>query len=304
MSDKKNVLEAAVRPLQVIEDERLDRAGVSLLIKREDLIHPLVSGNKWHKLKYNLTAARQQGYGTLLSFGGAYSNHIHALAAAARAHGFQSVGVIRGEPYEPLNPTLQFAVEQGMRLHYLNRLAYRRKYEADILDALRARFGDFYLIPEGGSNPLGVRGCGDIVTDIDQAFDVLVCACGTGATLAGLVAGLEGRARALGIAVLKGAGFLNGEVRRFLAEVGAPACDNWSLALDFHCGGYAKTSPGLLAFMSDFERRHAIPLDPVYTGKMLYGLFELIGKGEFARGTTIVAIHSGGLQGRSGFGLQ
>ncbi len=292
-------LSAAPRPLQVVDDPRLRQAGVQLLVKREDLVHPVISGNKWHKLRYNLEAARSQGHHTLLSFGGAYSNHIHALAAAGRAAGFNTIGVIRGECYEPLNPTLQFAADQGMRLHYLNRREYRRKSSPELLDGLRRLFGAFYPIPEGGSNALAVKGCREIVADIDQPFDIIATACGTGGTLAGLVAGLEGRAQALGFAVLKGGAFLRDEVAALLQSAAEPPFGNWSINPDYHFGGYAKVKPELLAFMADFEARHAIPLEPVYTAKMLFGLFDLIAQGFFPRGTTIVAIHTGGLQGRA-----
>ncbi len=289
---------AAPRPLQELTDVRLARAGVRLLIKREDRLHPIVSGNKWHKLKYNLEAAKAQEQRTLLSFGGAYSNHIHALAEAGAACGFDTIGVIRGEPCERLNPTLQFAVERGMRLHYLSRADYRRKQNREIVEALKVEFGDFYLIPEGGSNALAVKGCREIVTDIDQPFDLIATACGTGATLAGLVTGLTGDQQALGFAVLKGAAFLRDEVVELLKSATNSAYDNWSINLDYHFGGYAKTTPELFQFIADFEADHAIPLEPIYTGKMLYGLFDLIGRGVFRRGSTIVAIHTGGLQGR------
>ncbi len=290
---------AAARPLEEVDAPLLKQAGVQLLVKREDQVHPVISGNKWHKLKYNLEAARLQGQQTLLSFGGAYSNHIHALAGAGRACGFNTIGVIRGEPYEPLNPTLQFAADQGMVLHYLNRADYRLKHSPDVLAALQAKFGDFYLIPEGGSNALAVKGCREIVADIDQPFDVIATACGTGGTLAGLVAGLEGQKVALGFAVLKGGGFLNDEVARLLRCAAEPARTNWSINLDYHFGGYARVTPELLSFVAAFEAQHEIPLEPIYTGKMFYGLLDLVRRGFFPRGTTIVAVHTGGLQGKA-----
>ena len=279
----------------------LDKAGVRLLIKRLDLVHPVISGNKWYKLKYNLLAAREQGHDTLLSFGGSYSNHIHAMAGAGAEYGFNSIGVIRGEEHTPLNPTLQFAVDHGMQLFYLNRADYRRKDSAEIIARLRAEFGDFYLIAEGGSNALAVKGCAEIIADIDQSFDVIACACGTAGTLSGLIAGLHGERQALGVAVLKGAVFLNDEVKALLAASGLPQFDNWRIELDYHFGGYAKTEPGLLEFMRRFETAYAIPLEQVYTGKLMFALFDLIGKGAFARGTTLLVLHSGGLQGRAAF---
>jgi 1-aminocyclopropane-1-carboxylate deaminase len=290
-------------PVQVLHDPLLDHHGVRLLIKRTDLVHPIISGNKWYKLKYNLLAARQQGASTLLSFGGAYSNHIHALAGAGREYGFKTIGVIRGEPCEPLNPTLQFAVEQGMELHYLNRSDYRLKQSPQIIELLHQQFGGFYLVPEGGTNALAVRGCSEMVADVSDEFDVVACACGTGGTLAGVIAGLNGERHALGVAVLKGAAFLNDEVRRLLLESRGQQFNNWDIECDYHHGGYAKTTPELLAFMQRFEDVHGIPLDPVYTGKLLFALYEMIKQQRFTPGTTLLAIHSGGLQGRAGFGL-
>ena len=263
-------------PLQEIHDTRLEQAGVRLMLKRLDLVHPLISGNKWYKLKYNLLAAREQGYETLLSFGGAYSNHIHALAAAGHEYGFKTIGVIRGEAHVPLNPTLQFAVDHGMRLFYLNRADYRRKASNEIIEKLKAEFGDFYLVPEGGSNALAVKGCAETIADIDEAFDVIVCACGTGGTLAGLIAGLAGRRQALGVAVLKGAGFLNDEVTSLLQSAVGQVYANWQINLDYHFGGYAKVKPELLNFIREFEMQHGIPLEPIYTGKMMFGLFYVI----------------------------
>ena len=356
------LLTAHPTPIQEVHDPLLDRHGVRLWVKRTDLVHPIISGNKWYKLKYNLLAARQQGYATLLSFGGAYSNHIHALAGAGREYGFRTIGMIRGEPCEPLNPTLQFAVEHGMELHYLNRADYRLKQSPQIIEQLHQQFGEFYLVPEGGTNALAVQGCSEMLTDVSDEFDVVACACGTGGTLAGVIAGLNGERRALGVAVLKGGEFLRDEVQRLLEgrnvqhnvnyEVIPPPSrstqragikglgggdqsavlnatqfgkyvfkspppnpllegggaktypfDNWQINCDHHHGGYAKATPELLAFMQRFEDEHGIPLDPVYTGKLLFALYELIGQQQFARGATLLAIHSGGLQGRAGFGL-
>ncbi len=290
------ILKPGFRPLEEIEDKNLDKANIRLLIKREDRVHPVISGNKWHKLKYNLEAAQAQGHKTLLSFGGAYSNHIHALAGAGEAYGFNTIGIIRGEAYKPLNPTLQFSVDHGMQLHYLNRNNYRRKHEPEIIDELRERFGEFYLIPEGGSNPLAVKGCKEIIADINIPFDIITSPCGTGGTLAGLIAGLESKQKALGFAVLKGADFLKNDIVQLLQLSNENNHDNWQINLDYHFGGYAKIKPELLNFIDEFETKHAIPLEPIYTGKMMYGLFDLIKQRVFPQGTTIVAIHTGGLQ--------
>lgn len=290
-------------PVQEIYDPLLDHHGVRLLIKRSDLVHPTISGNKWYKLKYNLLAARQQGYQALLSFGGAYSNHIHALAAAGHAYGFNTIGMIRGEAYQPLNPTLQFAVDHGMALHYLNRVDYRLKESVLFVEQLQQRFGEFYLLPEGGTNELAVQGCRELLADVVEPFDLVACACGTGGSFAGLVAALNGTHQALGVAVLKGAEFLRDAVQQWVLQSTRQQFDNWQIESDYHHGGYAKTTPELLAFMQDFEQLHGIPLDPVYTGKLFFALYALVKQQHFARGTTLLAIHSGGLQGRAGFGL-
>jgi len=286
-------------PIVEINDAEIDACGVRLLIKRIDLVHPVVSGNKWYKLKYNLQQAHQQGQQTLLSFGGAYSNHIHALAGAGRTEGFNTIGVIRGEPHQPLNATLQYATEQGMHLHYVSRADYRLKNTPQFIANLAERFGPFYLIPEGGSNALALAGVKEIIGGIDVPFDFVATACGTGGTLAGLIAGLQGEHQALGIAVLKGGDFINQEVALLLSQAGSAAYSNWKIETDYHFGGYAKTKPELLDFMAEFERQHAIPLEPVYTAKMFYALFDKIKHGDFARGSTIVALHTGGLQGRA-----
>ncbi|HHJ80371.1 MAG TPA: pyridoxal-phosphate dependent enzyme, partial [Candidatus Tenderia electrophaga] len=226
-------------------------------------------------------------------------NHIHALAGAGAEYGFKTIGMIRGEAHTPLNPTLQFAVDHGMQLHYLNRIDYRNKHSAEIIDSLKREFGDFYLIPEGGSNALAVQGCAEIIADIEQPFDVIACACGTAGTLSGLIAGLQGEHQALGFAVLKGAGFLADEVRKLLVAAGSPQHDNWQINLDYHFGGYAKIRPELLVFMHRFEAANDIILEPIYTGKLLFGIYDLLVSGHFQRGQTVLVLHSGGLQGRA-----
>lgn len=293
-----DLLNAFPTPLQRLDSELLTRHGVTLSVKRLDLVHPVVSGNKWYKLKYNLHHARQQGFRTILSFGGAYSNHIHALAGACAELGLNSIGVIRGEPHHPLNPTLQFAKQQGMQLHYISRSEYRDKQSPQLLAALTEQFGDFYLVPEGGSNSLALKGVAELVDELGADFDVLCCACGSGGTLAGLIAGLRGKKLIEGYVALKGGGFLSTDIRRLLRAGDYPEWSNWTLQLDYHFGGFAKTTPQLLQFMRQFEVSHNIPLEPLYTAKMFYGLFERIERGVYPSGTHVIALHSGGLQGR------
>lgn len=281
-------------PVQEIFDPTLDVAGVRLLIKREDLNHPYVSGNKWWKLKYNLKEAKRQNHKTLLTFGGAYSNHIYATAAAAHDVGFSSIGIIRGEETLPLNHTLSFAAEKSMKLHYVSREQYRNKTETEFIDQLHQQFGDFYLIPEGGTNELAVKGVTEFAQTFGNDFDYLCCSCGTGGTLAGLIQGLPKEKTILGFSSLKGGEFLNQEVNQWLPE----QSDNWKIITDYHFGGYGKTTHALEEFKTNFERKNRIPLDPVYTAKMMAGIFDVAQKGFFKTGSTILVIHTGGLQGK------
>jgi 1-aminocyclopropane-1-carboxylate deaminase len=259
-----------------------------------------MSGNKWHKLKYNLQEAKEQGKDTLLTFGGAYSNHIYAVAAAGKIFNFNTIGIIRGEEHNPLNPTLSFAKENGMRIYYLERGSYRNKNSPEILDDLIKKFGDFYLLPEGGTNEFAVKGCSEIIGKIVKDFDYVCCPCGTGGTLAGLISGLNGSKFALGFAVLKGASFLKEDVNSLLKSVSDPPTENWDIILDYHFGGYAKFNKKLFEFIERFISLTKIPIEPIYTGKMLYGIYDLISNGFFKQETRIVAIHTGGLQGLSG----
>lgn len=288
-------------PLQKLEDELLQEQGVELWVKREDLLHPHISGNKWRKLKYNLQEARRQGHHTLLTFGGAYSNHIAATAAAGQEYGFKTIGIIRGEEHLPLNPTLSFATSCGMQLHYISREKYKLKADPDFLEELQQQFGQVYLLPEGGTNLLAVKGCTEIVQDIPIKYDYICSAMGTGGTLAGIVAGLAGERQVLGFPALKGGAFLKQEVEELVQAYSGHTYSNWQLITEYHFGGYAKVNPELLAFMEAFRQKHHIPLEPVYTGKMMFGLFDLIREGFFARGSRIVAVHTGGLQGNAGF---
>ncbi|NWG28595.1 MAG: 1-aminocyclopropane-1-carboxylate deaminase/D-cysteine desulfhydrase [Ignavibacteriaceae bacterium] len=287
-------------PLEKVNDPFLAERQISLFVKREDLNHPEMSGNKWHKLKHNLAEARKQGKDTILTFGGAYSNHIYAVAAAGRIFNFNTIGIIRGEEHLPLNPTLSFAKENGMIFHYLDRTAYRKKNSSEIINYLQNIFGNFYLVPEGGTNELAVKGCSDIVKSIDIPFDYICSPCGTGGTLAGLISGLNENQFALGFAVLKGASFLIENVNNLLENSGNNSFRNWEINLDYHFGGYAKMNSELREFTYKFTSLTKIPIEPIYTGKMLFGIYDLTAKGYFAEGSRIIAIHTGGLQGLKG----
>lgn len=296
----KPLLSYTPTPIQEIQDNVLTTAGVRLLVKREDLNHPFISGNKWWKLKYNLLEAASQKKTTLLTFGGAYSNHIFSTAAAARELGFKSIGIVRGEEVLPLNSTLAFAKQCGMHLQYCSRDDYRKKNELQFIDNLKNEFGDFYLIPEGGSNELAVKGCrefGSLLLDtMENSFDYLCLPVGTGGTVAGLIESFQNQKEIIGFPVLKGADFLEKEINNFISR--SDEYKNWHLELSYHFGGYAKTTNPLLEFIQTMETRCDLPLDHVYTGKLIWGIMDYIKEGKFKRGSTVVALHTGGLQGK------
>ncbi|MFG2127694.1 1-aminocyclopropane-1-carboxylate deaminase/D-cysteine desulfhydrase [Streptomyces sp. NPDC048751] len=280
-------------PLVEVEDERFDRRGVRLLLKRDDLVHPELIGNKWRKLAPNLAVAAGR---PVLTFGGAYSNHLRATAAAGRLLGLRTVGVVRGQELadRPLNPSLARCAADGMRLHFVDRATYRRKTESDTLTAILRATGaeDAYVVPEGGSNETAVRGCRALGEELRGHADVVAVACGTGGTLAGLAAGLAPGQRALGIPVLRG-GFLTADTEALQIRAFGSLRGDWTLDDRFHCGGYARTTPELHAFADDFEERHGLPVERLYVAKLLYGLVTLTGEGAFPRGTTLAAIVTG-----------
>jgi 1-aminocyclopropane-1-carboxylate deaminase len=286
-------------PIQEIKDHpAVDQAGLRLLIKREDLNHPHISGNKWWKLRYNLEALEQRGLRTILTFGGAYSNHIYATSAAAKEWNIKSIGIIRGERPEHLSHTLQFALKNGMELHYVTRAEYRNRSSLTILTEMKNRFGDFYMVPEGGSNGEAIRGCAEFAKKLSIIpFDHLFVSVGTGGTMAGLICGLNGARSVVGISALKGGGFLKSDIERMIYECIKDDPGNWSLLTDYHHGGYAKTTPELLSFIKEMRTVYNLPLDHVYTGKLLWAVIQEIKAGRFKRGEEILVLHSGGLQG-------
>lgn len=268
--------------------------GVKITVKRLDLVHLQISGNKFFKLKYNFLDAQRQGFKKVLTFGGAYSNHIAAAAYAAHACGFASAGMIRGEELaaRPLNATLQTAQQFGMQLRFISREQYRLKHTAEFLAQLQASYPEHYVIPEGGTNALAIQGCREILTENDvNNFDLICCAAGTGGTIAGLIEASRPQQQILGFSALKGL-FLNDEVAKLTAKT------NWEIIDDYCCGGYAKTTPELLQFIRLFEAEHSLPLEQIYTGKMLFGISQMIQRGEIASDQRVLIIHSGGLQGK------
>lgn len=281
--------------------------GIEVLVRRDDLVHPLLSGNKFYKLFYNLQAARAGGYRQLLSWGGAYSNHLHALAAAGRHYGFNTVGIVRGERPARLSPTLAEAEAWGMQLHFVPRSVYGRETEAQ-MNELSDLYGKFYPLPEGGANRLGSLGTQVVGWALEQQLQGAYCEvclpCGTGSTLAGVSTGLPADKTAVGFSVLKGAGDLGANIvqaEKSLKHSNEPG-GSWRLISGFHGGGYARKLPNKLKnFWHRFEADTGLLLDPVYTLKMFWGMAELADRGYWPRNTRLVAIHTGGLQGRRGF---
>lgn len=284
-------------PLQRLTNAEIEKADVRLYVKRDDLIHPTVSGNKWRKLRYNLLEAQARGAEAILTFGGAYSNHLYATAAAGNALGLKTIGIVRGLELEGKeNTTLQFCRAQGMNLHFVTREEYRQRHSEAYLEDIAARFGNPYLIPEGGTTELALKGVAEMVFEIKDQLgampDFIATAAGTGGTAAGI---LSAGAGVLAFSALKGGDFLQEDIHQLLKAYEQPG--NLTLLTDYHFGGYAKWNGELLAFMQDFKAGFDIQLEQVYTAKMFYGLFDLIQKGYFKAGTTIVAVHTGGLQG-------
>jgi 1-aminocyclopropane-1-carboxylate deaminase/D-cysteine desulfhydrase-like pyridoxal-dependent ACC family enzyme len=289
-------------PLELINDPLFEQKQIQVYFKRDDLIHPEISGNKWRKLIYNIEAA---GKRPVLTFGGAFSNHIAATAAACNAAGISSIGIIRGEESSKLNPTLALAAKKGMKLKFISRAEYRKKNEIRFLNQLKEEFDDPFIIPEGGSNNFGVKGCADILSEIEIDFDHILTAVGTGATIAGISSALKEGQHAIGIPVLKGASYLNEEIDDLLtnyagSEKAAVAKSKLEMIHDYHFGGYAKITSALIDFMNEFYARHGIKTDAVYSGKSLYALFDLIKNDHFEKGQKIIFYHCGGLQGNKG----
>ncbi|MHA7058652.1 1-aminocyclopropane-1-carboxylate deaminase/D-cysteine desulfhydrase [Aquimarina sp. M1] len=292
--------EAKISKNEKIVDPMLKKAGVSVVMKREDQLHKDVSGNKFRKLKYNVMETKRSGFSTLLTFGGAYSNHIAATASAGKLVGIKTVGVIRGEELAKdlkhtlsENDTLRFANEQSMILKFVSRTAYREKASAKFLEELKEEFGSFYMVPEGGTNALAIKGCEEILTTGDNGYDYICCPVGTGGTISGIINSSLAHQQVIGFPSLKGS-FLSEEIKKYAYK------KNWNLVEDYHFGGYGKINTELIEFINTFWDVQNIALDPIYTGKMMYGLFDQIKNGVFTKNTRILAIHTGGLQGISG----
>lgn len=286
--------------LQQLSHTLLDEKRVKVSVLRLDQVHPIVSGNKFFKLKYNLGEAKKLGKKTILTFGGAFSNHIYATASAAHLAGFQSIGIIRGKDADRNNPTLAHAQQMGMQLHFVDRESYRKKSSPEFLENLKSQFGDFYLIPEGGTNELAIEGTKEILVGLDFSFTHFCVSIGTGGTFAGLAASLQNHQTLIGLSSLKGE-FIHEEVAKLLDTNEIQSKGSLEIKTEYHFGGYGKHKPELLEFMGWFYNEFKIPLDPIYTGKMAFGAWDLIKKDHFPSGSKVLLIHTGGLQGNAGF---
>jgi len=283
--------------IKTLENIRLNN---QVSLKPDYLIHPTVSGNKYRKLKYNLQKVQSENYKGILTFGGAFSNHIAATAAAGMVLNIPTVGVIRGEELaskKELNSTLNYAKSCGMHLEYVSRSDYKQKNDPAYLKLLLENFKNFYVIPEGGTNGLAIKGCQEILSQEDLTFDIICCAVGTGGTIAGLINSSLPTQKIIGFPALKG-GFLNEDICKFASQ------SNWELWDAYHFGGYAKVDSKLITFMNHFKSTYKIPLDPVYTAKMMYGIFDAIQTGKIPKNAKVLAIHTGGLQGVEGMNLR
>ena len=282
-------------PIQELKNEFLEKHKVQIHIQRDDLIHKEVSGNKWRKLKYNIDEYFNEGCQNLVTFGGAFSNHIAATASIGKLLNIPTYGIIRGENIS--NQTLEAAIKNGMELHFVTREEYKKKNQSKTVIKLMNSLKKPYMIPEGGSNLLGLKGCEDIIQKND--FDLVTCACGTGTTLSGIISSLQINQSAIGFSVLKGGDFLEKDVRENLKLLNCEN-SNWKIDTNFHCGGYAKYHSSLIDFINNFWKVNSIKLDPVYTGKAMFGLYNLIKTGDLSA-KKILFIHTGGLQGIQGF---
>jgi len=274
-------------------------SGYSLFLKREDNIHEVVSGNKFRKLKYPLQDMMRSDKKAILTFGGAYSNHIAAVAETGRILNIKTTGIIRGEELGPAvasNPTLRFASKCGMRLVFMSREEYRTKDNSETLGRYVENLSDYYIIPEGGTSELAVKGCEEILTSEDSEFDYVCVTVGTGGTFAGIINSLQSHQTGIGFSALKGT-FQKELIARYAAN------ENFEI-IDTYCfGGYAKIDSELIRFINEFKNTAGIQLDPIYTGKMMFGILKLMEEGYFRKNSRILAIHTGGLQGIEGMNL-
>jgi 1-aminocyclopropane-1-carboxylate deaminase len=278
-----------------IDLEAFGVSGFALDLRREDLLHPSISGNKFRKLKYNIIAAREENHHALLTFGGAYSNHIAAVAAAGKEFGFKTIGVIRGEELaeKALNPTLAYAKSCGMHLHFISREAYCHKKKSKYIQSLNDLFGPFYLLPEGGTNHKAILGCSEMLGKDDTKYDYICVAVGTGGTTAGIVKASEEHQKIVGFSALQST-YQHAEIQKYTNRTNYEIIDSYAF------GGYGKIDSEIVRFINEFKEISGVRLDPIYTGKMMYGVLDLLKRKYFNENSRILAIHTGGLQGIEG----
>jgi 1-aminocyclopropane-1-carboxylate deaminase len=283
--------------LEIINYPPWEKTGIEVTVLREDLVHPFITGNKYRKLKYNLIDFKNSGKKIILSFGGAFSNHLVAVAASSYENGFKSIGIIRGEDID--NDYISFMRSCGMTLHFISRSDYRLKTKGEFLIKLEKELiekkliqslDELFILPEGGSNDAAVKGASEIMNDIPEETEFIACACGTGATISGISKTLQVHQKALGISVLKANDYFENEVIRFGGEIKKITFIN-----DYHFGGYAKKDISLMNFCKNFTNISNIPVEPVYTGKLFFGIDDLIKKNYFSKGTRVTLIHTGGI---------
>lgn len=285
-------------PIQQIDHPLLAEKEIRLFIKRDDLIHDQIMGNKWRKLKYNLSEARILEKKSIVTLGGAYSNHIYATAAAGSEFGFETIGIIRGEELNPSsNPTLEFAASKNMTLRFVDRNTYRKMSVDPAI--LQEEYPDSYALPEGGTNHLAIKGTSELVDEISVGFDVIALPVGTGGTFCGILDGVKTHQHVLGVSSLKG-DFMQEEIKKLLIKFNIEK-NNFSIDTDYHFGGYGKTTDELIDFINWFKENFGISLDPIYTGKTFFAVWDMIKNDKFEKNLKIILLHTGGLQGISGF---
>lgn len=284
-------------PLEKILHPLFASKKVEVYIKRDDLIHPIVSGNKWRKLKYNFEAFRSSAKSGIITLGGAYSNHLVASAEACWQQDIPLLAIVRGEQVS--NDSLDFCRAKGMRIEFISRSDYRTIRENGLPREMLEKYPDFHFIPEGGSNLEGIRGCQEILSEVKEHFDLVFCPVGSGTTLCGLISGPKG-AGIVGVSSLNG-GFMEKEIAHMLSKYNLAQVNPWSVSSDFHFGGFAKVTQDLVDFTRSFKEVSGIQLDYIYSAKMVYGLCEMLRSGEIPQGTKLLLIHTGGLQGNASF---
>jgi len=270
--------------------------NIKLYVKREDLIHNIVSGNKWRKLKYNFEYIKKNNTKTILTFGGAYSNHLHALSWLAKKNKINSIGLVRGEESSKINPTLSFCLQNKMKLYFLDRTTYRKsKYDNEVINNLKEKYKKIYILPEGGFNDFGIKGCEEIMDEVPDDFNIIACSIGTGCTAIGIIKSLNINQNFLGFTSFKNSNFINQTIGGYINSN-----SNWKIKSDYNFGGFGKINIELKNFINYFESSYKIKLDPIYTSKLFFGLFDMISKNKFKKESRILVLHTGGLQGLQG----